>query len=107
MRAEERFESLVDRYQAEHRCKRTEAIKAIAIANPDAHDEYIARVNNRPRTSAGSKIMSFDQTQGEFESLVREYARSHGCSTATAIHEMAIRHPQVHEAYIKRVNGLV
>lgn len=35
------FKALVDRYQAEHKCTRTEAIRAIAKSNPEAHRKYI------------------------------------------------------------------
>ena len=44
---EETFEALVEKYQTEHGCKRTEAIKAVAIANPKAHEEWLARVNKQ------------------------------------------------------------
>ena len=43
----ETFEGLVEKHQAEHNCKRTDAIRAVAVSHPKAHEEYLARVNRR------------------------------------------------------------
>ena len=39
---EKPFMVLVDEYQAEKKCSRGEAIKAVAAANPEAHEKYLA-----------------------------------------------------------------
>jgi hypothetical protein len=43
----ETFETLVEKYQTDHKSTRVEAIRAIAKANPDAHEEWLARVNKQ------------------------------------------------------------
>lgn len=40
------FETLVAEYQAENGCKKSEAIKAIAKSNPEAHAAYIKKTND-------------------------------------------------------------
>ena len=39
------FFTLVDEYQAAQKCSRTEAIQAVAKANPEAHAAYIQAIN--------------------------------------------------------------
>ncbi len=41
------FESLVSAYETANKCSRGEAIKAMAKAQPKAHEEYIKKVNKR------------------------------------------------------------
>jgi len=36
------FTALVTDYQAEHRCSKAEAIRAVAKSNPEAHETYVA-----------------------------------------------------------------
>ena len=44
---EKTFEGLVEKYQTDHKCSRVDAIRAVAKANPDAHEGWLARVNKQ------------------------------------------------------------
>jgi hypothetical protein len=39
------FEAEVTKYQEEHKCKRSEAIVAVAKAKPELHEKYLEKVN--------------------------------------------------------------
>jgi signal peptide peptidase SppA len=43
------FTALVNAYQTEHKCTRSEAIKATANAHPEAHQDYIRLVNTKQK----------------------------------------------------------
>lgn len=43
--AKQNFSALVDAHMQQHKCGRGDAMKAVAIANPDAHKEWIAAQN--------------------------------------------------------------
>lgn len=95
------FEKMVIDYVTAQKCKRSEAIAAVAKQNPAAHEAWIVSYNER----IAQKRQQTRSVSSNFPALVEKHQRKYNVGKAAAMAAVIAQNPEAHQSYIAQVNS--
>jgi signal peptide peptidase SppA len=98
------FEELVSQYQQQHGCKRSEAVRQIAMNHKAEHQAWIKDYNDSRSQMQNSKSES--PAVGKFNQLVNDYRlQNPRASKGQAMKAVVKSDPEIHKQYLQSLNG--
>ncbi|WP_319405400.1 hypothetical protein [uncultured Desulfosarcina sp.] len=90
------FVEQVRNHQTKHKSSRTDAMRAVVRKDPEAHRAFLK--------TGKKELISQDDENKDFMSLVDAYQERHGCGKVAAMKVIVRRFPNKHRAYIDSAN---